>query len=105
MENKFVYIVNGVRPIDNISWIETAGQHVEDILSTVDKIKGDDFDTEVYNVVKFDLTTGKQVEFNELEYNIFSDYSKRNGYPYSNSLMLVTLKRIKALFEEDFYDE
>lgn len=105
MENNFVYIVTGTTPIDEFSWTETVGQYVEDIISKAENFNDDVVDTTIYTVTKFDLVTGKQVEFDELEYNILSAYSKEHGYSYFNSHRFITLKRIKGVFEEDFYGE
>lgn len=105
MENKFVYIVTGTTPVDEFTWTETVGQYVEDILSRAENFDDDPYDTTIYQVTKFDLATGKQLEFDELEYNIFSAYAKENNYPYFNSHRFITLKRIKGANEEDFYEE
>lgn len=100
-----VYVLRGSRPIDDLSWIEATTFGADTILQIADNLHADEFDTEMWDVSKWNAVTGKQEEFTEIEYNIFTDYGRQNGYNYRSNLYNITIKRLKGKFEEEMYND
>lgn len=105
IEASSVYVLKGTRPIDDLSWIEATAFGADTILNIADNLHADDLDTQIWEVSKWNAVTGKQEEFTEIEYNIFKDYGRQNGYSYRSNLYNIVIKRLKGKFEEEMYGD